>query len=101
TSTVRTCDSARVRYKAAQVDWTKILLILWACLLVCWIPLIAVSLIVVGDSGTLDAYVFAVSVLTYPLAIIIVALFRRKAKWIAFAPCINITAALLAYYGHY
>jgi len=48
------------------------------------------------DGGyTLAAYVFVWSVLTYPVAVLIAAIFRRKVQWLVLLPCINIVAALL------
>jgi len=84
---------------SAHIDWPKGLLILWVFLLVFWIPLAMVSLMPVADSGTIDAYVFATSILTYPLVVLFAAIFRRRAKWIVFAPRINVAATLLAYYA--
>ena len=84
---------------SAPIDWPKGLLILWVFLLVFWIPLALVSLMPVADSGTIDAYVFATSILTYPLVVLFAAILRHKAKWIVFAPCINVAATLVAYYA--
>jgi hypothetical protein len=85
---------------SSQIDWRKDLLLVWVVLLPLWIPLAMVSLMPAADSGTIDAYVFAGSILTYPLVVLIVAIFRRRVKWIVFAPCINIVATLFAYYTH-
>ncbi len=82
-----------------HIDWPKALVILWASLLIFWVPLAMVALMPVADSGTIDAYVFAVSILTYPLVVLIAAIFRRKTKWVVFAPCINVAATVLAYYA--
>jgi len=45
------------------------------------------------DSGsTLRAYIFVSAVWTYPLAVIIVAIFKKRAPLVALLPCLNIAA---------
>lgn len=79
----------------ARIDWTKALLGVWAILLIPWGPLAMTSGMAFDGGYTLAANVFVWSVLTYPVAVLIAAIFRRKVQWLVLLPCINIVAALL------
>jgi hypothetical protein len=79
-----------------NIDWSKSLLMLWAFLLVPWAAPAMGSSMAFEDGHTIGAYVFVWSVLTYPISVLIAAIFRRKVQWLVFLPCANIVAALLA-----
>ena len=79
-----------------NIDWTKSLLMVWAFLLVPWAVPAMASSVAFEDGHTIGAYVFVGSVLTYPISVLIAAIFRRKVQWLIFLPCVNIVAALFA-----
>ena len=87
---------SKMMKQAPNIDWTKSLLMLWAFLLVPWgVPAMASSM-AFEDGNTISAYVFVGAVLTYPISVLIAAIFRREVRWLIFLPCVNIVAALFA-----
>jgi hypothetical protein len=79
-----------------HIDWTSSVLMMWAFLLVPWIPLAVGTNMTFEDGYTIRACVFMVSVLTYPIMLALAAVLRRKQRWLVFLPCINLAAVLLA-----
>jgi hypothetical protein len=72
------------------------LFFLWLILLLPWLFLAPLSLMAFDAGSTFKAHVFVWSIWTYPVAVGIVALTRKKAPMIALLPCINIVACFVA-----
>jgi hypothetical protein len=79
-----------------HIDWTSSVLMMWAFLLVPWIPLAIGTNMTFEDGYTIRACVVMASVLTYPMMLALAAILRRKRRWLVFLPCINLAAVLLA-----
>lgn len=74
---------------------TKVLLVAWLILLLPWLFVAFESLFIADSDHSLKVLIFS-SVWSYPLAVGIVAIFRKEAPLIALLPCLNILAIVLA-----
>jgi len=72
------------------------LFITWLVLLLPCLFLAPLSLMALGDAGGSKANLFVLSLWTYPVAVAIVAIFRKKAPEIAFLPCVNIVVCVVS-----
>ena len=73
------------------------LFIVWLVLLAPWLFLAPISLMALGDTPPKsETYVIVYSIWTYPLAVGIAAIFRKKAPAIAILPSLNIVACVVA-----
>ena len=68
----------------------KVMLIIWAVLLVPWLPFAALSGMAFDGGPTLAAYLFVWGLLTYPVSLLIAWLLRKKAPFLVFLPCVNV-----------
>jgi hypothetical protein len=68
------------------------LLVVWLILLLPWIFVALDSLFIADSDHSLKVHIFLSSVWSYPIAVGIVAIFRKKAPLIALLPCLNIPA---------
>jgi len=73
------------------------LFVVWLVLLAPWLFLAPISLMALGDTPpTTQTNVTVYAIWTYPLAVGIAAIFRKKAPAIAFLPGLNIVACVVA-----
>ena len=72
-----------------NLGFEDILFIAWLILLLPWVPLFLLSGMAF-DAGPLRAYIFIGSLWTYPVSVVIVAIFREKKPLLAFLPILNI-----------
>jgi hypothetical protein len=70
------------------------LFVLWLVLLAPWLFLAPLALMAFDAGPTSEAYVFVYSIWTYPVAVGIVAIFRKKIPGIVLLPSLNILALL-------
>jgi hypothetical protein len=75
---------------------TAMLLGCWVVLLVPWFIIGPLSAMAFDSGPSVPAYVFAISALTYPISVIVVAIFRGSAPWIVFLPCLNLGGFFIA-----
>jgi len=68
----------------------------WGVLLTPWAPFAMLSGMAFDGGHTIHAYVFVWSLLTYPVALLIAAIFRRKMALLVLLPCLNIFAFLIS-----
>jgi len=66
------------------------LFFLWVALFLPWLVLAPFLGMAFEGSPTFGAYVFFLSTLTYPLVVVIAAIFRKRAPIIAFIPFLNV-----------
>ena len=72
------------------------LFILWLILLLPWLFLAPLSLMAFDAGATANAYVFVLSIWTYPVAVGLTAIFRKKAPGLLLLPCLNIAACVVS-----
>lgn len=77
-----------------QVDWSSSVVKVWYFLLVPWLFVAVGTSMAFEDGPGIGADVFAASVLTFPIAIVLATILRRRNGWLVFLPCINLAAAL-------
>jgi hypothetical protein len=66
------------------------LLIAWAVLLIPWVPFAMLSGLAFDGGPTPQAYVFFWSVLTYPVAVVIAVLSRKRVPVLLLIPFLNV-----------
>jgi hypothetical protein len=69
-----------------------VLFVVWLILLAPWLIFAALSGMAFDADSTVRAYIFVSSVWTYPLAVVIVAIFRKRKPLVALLPFLNIAA---------
>ena len=75
----------------------KVLFPIWLVLLVPWLFLAPLSLMALGDTPpTSQTYVTVYAIWTYPVAVGIAAIFRKKVPVISLLPGLNIVACFVA-----
>jgi hypothetical protein len=78
------------RSDAEPESFVKIVLVIWAVLLIPWLPFAALSGLAFDGGPTLAAYVIVWALLTYPVSLLIAWLLRKKAPFLVFLPCVNV-----------
>jgi len=68
----------------------------WVIMLVPWLLFGPMSAIAFDGGYTISAYVFVGSTWTYPISVLIMALFRRRVGWIVLLPFVNVTGCFTA-----
>jgi hypothetical protein len=68
----------------------------WLLLLVPWIVVALLSGMAFDGGPTLKAYLFVSSAWTYPLAVGVVAIFRKRAPLVTLLPCLNLVAFFIS-----
>lgn len=66
------------------------LFFLWIILLLPWLLLAPISAMAFDAGPSIGAYFFTLPILTYPIPVILAAIFRRKHPRIAFLPLVNL-----------
>jgi hypothetical protein len=70
--------------------FATVLFVGWPVLLLPWLIFAALSAMAFDAGSTVRAYIFVSSVGTYPLAVVIVAIYRRREPVVALLPFLNI-----------
>lgn len=65
-------------------------LIVWCALLVPWFPFALLSGMAFDGGPTIQAYLFAASVWTYPITVGIAAIFRKRVPGLLMLPLLNV-----------
>ena len=73
-----------------QSTTTEVLFVVWLILLLPWIFFAPLSLMAFDGGSTVLVYTFLFSFWTYPLAVLIVKIFRERSPLIVLLPCLNI-----------
>ncbi|MBI3476169.1 MAG: hypothetical protein HY010_10580 [Acidobacteria bacterium] len=73
-----------------------VLFVMWLILLLPCLLLAPISLMAFDAGQTPKANAFVWSIWTYPVAVVIVAIFRKKAPVIALLPFVNVVTCVLA-----
>jgi hypothetical protein len=79
--------------------WTTIVLGAWCVLLLPWAPFALFSPLAFDAGYTFNGYVFFWSVATYPVAVLVAALVRRKKPVLSLLPGLNLVAFLISGFG--
>lgn len=70
--------------------WVNILFWVWYALFLPWIPLAFVSAMAFDGGYTIQAYVFAACVYTYPIVVLIAAALYHRSDSLVLLPCLNL-----------
>ena len=74
----------------------KVLFGVWVILLLPWLMMVPLTVMAFDGGPTVLVYTFLFCFWTYPFAVVIVAIFRKKFPLIALLPCLHI--ALFVYF---
>ena len=81
----------------AELDLiTKLALGIWLLLLLPWLLLAPLSGMAFDAGSSIKADFFVLSVLTYPISVLIAGLLRKQAPWFLALPLANIAGLLIA-----
>ena len=81
---------------AEEINWaTLFVLLLSLVLLVPWLMMAPLAAMAFDPGPSPGAYVFVWSAWTYPICVVLVAVFRRKAPLIVLLPCLNVVGFFL------
>src|ERR1700733_10911356 len=76
--------------------WTTVVLGIWLVLLLPWLPMTLLSGMAFDAGYTIHAYAFVWSLLTYPIAVLVAAVFKRRMQALVLLPCLNVVAFLIS-----
>jgi len=82
--------------KAPEERWTTIVLGVWCILLLPWVPFVLVSPFAFDAGYTINAYLVFWSLATYPVAVLIAVLCRRKRPVLSLLPALNLLVFLVS-----
>jgi len=68
---------------------TNIVFYFWLVLILPWFVFAGLAGMAFDGGPTRGAYVFVISVWTYPLSVLIVGFFRRRVPWVTILPVLN------------
>lgn len=63
---------------------------MWLISLLPWLLIGPLSALAFDAGSSLDAYVFVISALTYPVAVVLVGVLKQKHPFIALLPLVNV-----------
>jgi len=72
----------------------------WIFLLIPWIVLAPLSVMAFDGGPKPEAYVFVWSVWTYPVTVVLMALLKRRLRWIVLFPIINLAGCPISSLMH-
>src|SRR5579872_2312813 len=73
-----------------EINWASLfVLIFWLILVLPWFWIAPLSAMAFDPGPSVGAYLFVVPILTYPVPVIIAAIYRKKAPLIVFMPLLN------------
>ena len=74
-----------------EINWaTLFVLILWLFLLLPWLWLCPASGMAFDPGPSVEAYILMISICTYPIPVVVAAIYRKKVPAIVFLPLLNV-----------